>query len=150
MAFLSFFIVAVILLAKLRVEGSGTACEIEEFRCSDHQCTFKDWVCDGDSDCDNGRDEDKEICERKLDCKSQNKFSCGTRCIPFHWHCDHYEDCDNGQDEKGCNYSRSCSSEEIPCYNNTVPCVRKSWLCDGEADCPDGRDERNCSVSCPL
>ncbi|XP_077540698.1 neurotrypsin-like isoform X2 [Haemaphysalis longicornis] len=39
-------------------------CTTNEFQCSPDQCIRREWICDGDVDCRNGRDEDK--CDRLL------------------------------------------------------------------------------------
>lgn len=47
-------------------------CDSSEFRCSDGQCIYSNWKCDGDKDCNDGSDEVN--CE-KTTCDGNNKFN---------------------------------------------------------------------------
>eukprot|EP01084_Bolivina_argentea_P148773 260036_1 len=60
------------------------------------ECITSDWRCDGISDCENGRDEEK--CEL-FECEN-DEFQCENgQCIPSVWECDFFYDCDDGTDE---------------------------------------------------
>jgi hypothetical protein len=50
---------------KLRILAyRWAACELDDdqFACYSGECIFKDWLCDGDDDCDDGSDEKGGIC----------------------------------------------------------------------------------------
>ena len=46
------------------LDVTGTGCGAAEFQCGDdlHHCIEDVLVCDGHSDCDNGHDEEAEVC----------------------------------------------------------------------------------------
>lgn len=69
-------------------------CGQENFSCDGNRCISKFWVCDGDNDCDDKRDESPELCESCL----ASQFSCAItrRCIPHSWVCDNTFDCGEG------------------------------------------------------
>ena len=74
----------------------------ENFKCkSEEKCIPKGYVCDGDIDCDDGSDENIEICRK--DC-NKNQFRCADQksCITKFWICDGAEDCNDGSDEMNC------------------------------------------------
>ena len=40
----------------------GFACDEHQFQCADGFCIKKNWLCDGEKDCDDGSDEDSNTC----------------------------------------------------------------------------------------
>ena len=74
----------------------------ENFKCkSEEICIPKGYVCDGDIDCDDGSDENIEICRKNC---NKNQFRCTDQksCITKAWICDGAEDCNDGSDEINC------------------------------------------------
>lgn len=125
-------------------------CTDGEFRCTSGQCVSLSFVCDEDSDCDDGSDE--ASCPAPT-C-SPGSFQCNnTVCVPHLWACDGEPDCADGSDEwpQNCasgtvQHSRhACRTHEFQCGSGE--CVHASWRCDRGFDCIDRSDEDNCSES---
>lgn len=123
-------------------------CTDEEFRCSSGQCVSKSFVCDKDSDCDDGSDESS--CP--VSTCSPGSFQCNDSvCVPRLWACDGDADCADGSDE----WPQNCPSgtgqkQQTVCRNHEVlcgsgECIHGNWRCDGDFDCNDRSDEDNCS-----
>ncbi|TKS84303.1 Low-density lipoprotein receptor-related protein 4 [Collichthys lucidus] len=108
-------------------------------------CVMYSHVCDGESDCQDGSDE--EGCASE--CKPA-EFQCahGSRCIPKEQVCDGQNDCQDRSDEMDC--STVIEGCHHRCDNNTR-CIPETFLCDGEKDCADGSDEEKCGlVACAI
>ncbi|XP_056289033.1 low-density lipoprotein receptor-related protein 1B-like [Pseudoliparis swirei] len=104
------------------------------------ECVMYTHVCDGETDCQDGSDEEECASECKAD-----EFRCahGKRCIPSEQVCDGQSDCQDRSDEMDC--SRLTDGCHRLCDNNTR-CIPETFLCDGERDCADGSDEEKCGV----
>ncbi|XP_068097689.1 basement membrane-specific heparan sulfate proteoglycan core protein isoform X2 [Hyperolius riggenbachi] len=120
-------------------------CRRDEARCSNGQCIPRDYLCDGERDCKDGRDE--------LDCGTPspcepNEFKCRNgRCALKLWRCDGDNDCGDNSDEINCptkGPSDMCAPEQFVCVQSRT-CIPASYQCDEEADCPDRSDEVGCS-----
>uniref|UniRef100_A0A671T7H3 Low-density lipoprotein receptor-like n=1 Tax=Sinocyclocheilus anshuiensis TaxID=1608454 RepID=A0A671T7H3_9TELE len=124
-------------------------CADEEFRCRSGQCVSLSFVCDSDSDCDDGSDE--ASCPAPT-C-GPGSFQCNNSvCVPRLWACDGDTDCADGSDEwpqncaggTGQQPQTVCRDHELLCASGE--CVHGSWRCDGSGDCADGSDEHNCTA----
>lgn len=121
----------------------GAGCAENFFDCGNGRCVSNLWICDGDNDCLNHRDEHncgikpvREGClSSQFECKSDG------HCIPVLWRCDGENDCDDGSDENKCNDLPKCAG--FLC--NNTHCIPRNWHCDGNKDCSDGSDEELCS-----
>ena len=73
-------------------------CEEGSVRCDgSYECVPTTGLCDGETDCSNGWDEDKTNCPQ---CDPSTHFTCATgECIPVNWKCDSVPDCSDESDE---------------------------------------------------
>ena len=85
-------------------------CPEGEISCGDGDCIFQQWECDGDADCDDGRDEAN--CE---ECRA-HQFQCadGT-CIGADNLCDGVPDCGEGDDSDEERCGPRCPNERTYC-----------------------------------
>lgn len=117
-------------------------CAYFQFTCprSGH-CIPQSWVCDGDNDCFDNKDE--EGCP-PITCSAQQlKCGNGKQCVHESYKCDGIPDCDDGSDEVGCPSLApdQCNEEkQFNCARSGV-CIPRAWHCDGTKDCEDGSDE---------
>lgn len=66
-----------------------------------YHCINKEWLCDGDNDCDDYSDETH--CGARTNC-TEDQFECQNGfCIPRQWVCDGENDCKDLSDEDQCN-----------------------------------------------
>ncbi|CAG5123327.1 unnamed protein product, partial [Candidula unifasciata] len=128
-------------------------CASNEFSCGDTHCIQAEYVCDGQVDCNNGRDE--QNCPTTIESEEpclEGRFRCsdGT-CISRILRCDGKADCPDGSDERcgndlHLNIPEPCQVGEFTCNNRE--CVADSLRCNGQSDCQDGSDEDNCPTEC--
>ena len=118
-------------------------CFSNYFKCKNGNCVPKTWVCDGDDECKDNSDEDKEVCGIKTCHDFQ--FRCDNeKCIPKNYLCDSLNDCGDSSDERNCTIS--CETNQHRCKNSSK-CINHYAICDGLNDCPEGDDEENCGCS---
>ncbi|MEX1367541.1 MAG: hypothetical protein AB1Z98_30715 [Nannocystaceae bacterium] len=87
------------------------------FTCADGSTVPEDWVCDGESDCSGGEDEQGS-------CPAP--FTCGNgESLPSSWVCDGWDDCGDGSDEPA-NCPTSCEAI-IGTAFETCPPVSESF-----------------------
>ncbi|XP_013411103.1 prolow-density lipoprotein receptor-related protein 1 [Lingula anatina] len=168
--------VAIAILSKETASSGSASCAPDSFNCeknfgAGHHCIPHGWVCDGDFDCPDGRDE--RNCSMPPTCPA-NKFTCKDKlCIPNGWKCDGERDCGDGSDEsiETCQTHKRVSPgyagsgiielaetclQHLNLYQcpGTSRCINATQLCDGIADCEDAIDEgphcssRKCLSTC--
>ncbi|TKS67457.1 Low-density lipoprotein receptor-related protein 1B [Collichthys lucidus] len=131
-----------------------SSCLWNQFACSKNKCIAKQWLCDGENDCEDGLDESVQICG-SVTC-APGLFSCpgSYACVPKRWLCDGERDCPDGSDElaaAGCAPNNTCDDSSFRCSNKhaslsdssvtmtmTVEMVYRSCRSE-EFRCRDGR-----------
>jgi Low-density lipoprotein receptor domain class A len=117
----------------------------EHFKCSDGKCIPKSYLCDGESDCLDKSDEERQDCE--VECNPSDFLCLNKKCIAKNYYCDGDNDCgDNSDEPNGCSSVTSvCESNEFACANEQ--CIALDLVCDGKKDCYDGSDENDHTCS---
>ncbi|KAM9099719.1 CD320 antigen isoform 2-T2 [Sarcophilus harrisii] len=157
-----------------RREGTEEPCPPSKFPCGHGICIPSEWLCDGDKDCLDGRDETScrvEACaqgEERCPSETCSPVRCeGPQCVDL-WiepscppppclaeyrFCDGINDCPNGTDERlvDCRKRRSkmpslgCAKQGFQCAPGV--CIPHAWVCDGHPDCASGIDEHHCGTT---
>ncbi|KAL1463905.1 hypothetical protein MTO96_043137 [Rhipicephalus appendiculatus] len=101
-------------------------------------------MCDGSQECDDGSDEDVDMCRAVKSCQPNN-FVCwgvtdGIICVPMERRCDGKRDCGDGTDEGNCMSPSPCTEGQFACKSGES-CIPMIWMCNGDRDCSDGSDE---------
>ncbi|KAG2459685.1 PGBM protein, partial [Polypterus senegalus] len=127
------------------VAPAGRPCRLDEAVCQNGQCIPRDYLCDGERDCNDGSDE--LSCGTQSPCEP-NEFKCQNgRCALKLWRCDGDNDCGDNSDETSCptkGPGEECAPEQFVCVSSRQ-CIPASYQCDEETDCPDRSDEVGCT-----
>ena len=117
-----------------------------EWPCQDGDgCAHAAQVCDGNSHCNDGSDEYKDVCLVWNCTHGMWKCRDNVLCIPLSSICDGEIRCIDSSDEQGCR-AYTCLEDSRKCASNEE-CVEIQAVCDGQIDCQDASDEM-CSASC--
>uniref|UniRef100_A0A4X2MF66 CD320 molecule n=1 Tax=Vombatus ursinus TaxID=29139 RepID=A0A4X2MF66_VOMUR len=145
-----------------------------KFPCGGNIYIPSEWLCDGDKDCSDGRDETHcwaESCapgEKRCPSETCSPVRCEgpecadmwieascppPPCLAEYRFCDRVNDCPNGTDERlvDCEKRRSkmsslpCTRQEFQCASGV--CIPHVWVCDGHPDCASGNDELQCGTT---
>lgn len=142
-------------------------CKSNEFQCkSTGKCILDLFVCDHQKECEDGSDEEYDMCEATYPICSKFEFTCRNyRCVPRTFICDHIDHCKDGSDEEECSTtvvihpnetseanptlttpqsSNKCNRNQFHCAMNGE-CINAMFRCDGHEDCADGSDEEKCT-----
>lgn len=124
-----------------------------------NRCIYKSWLCDGDKDCPDGRDEKNCSTNAGNTADNPNKnidqftahngtchdwmFKCNNqKCIPYWWKCDQADDCNDNSDEIGCPEINTINNKNITTtttsvYNDDiiVNCGKNEFHCHSDNRC---------------
>ncbi|XP_061190804.1 mucin-2-like [Saccostrea echinata] len=92
-------------------------CESHSFICSEILCIPSNWVCDGEKNCPDGRDESSTICNEDRVCPADEYKCSNFRCIPGSWLCDGEVDCPLREDESS---AAGCLTPNTTLTNTTL------------------------------
>lgn len=129
----------------------------QHFECSDGVFVGEQYVCDGADDCEDGEDEDYDVCLAPC---GDSHFCEVVSLSGILWSkptglcvsgqevditrfCDGVNDCLDGSDEVQCSRIR-CNINQKPCNDGT--CINLDRWCDQVDDCFSGEDEADCTV----
>ncbi|XP_042911694.2 very low-density lipoprotein receptor [Parasteatoda tepidariorum] len=138
------FIITIFFAGGVVADFSG--CPESWIDCGNGKCVSELWLCDGDNDCGNFKDEESCGSEKPQAICLSSQFQCAEdrTCIPKTWNCDGSNDCPDGSDEKNCCKKKmiTCLDDDFQCLNGR--CVPNRWKCDNNDDCGDNSDEIGC------
>eukprot|EP01084_Bolivina_argentea_P268805 456677_1 len=132
--------------------GDINFCTVDEFMCSDGDCIWRGFLCNGVENCAGGDDEfviqslNMECDYSLIECPD-NMFVCEVNgeCIDNYKRCNGIIDCLQGTDEgrhSNCSHviaNIECGEEFFKCNNGQ--CIDRKFHCDTVVDCVDGSDE---------
>ncbi|XP_064616961.1 LOW QUALITY PROTEIN: low-density lipoprotein receptor-related protein 4-like [Liolophura sinensis] len=130
----------VLLSVTCRGSANSGSCSSDERACSNGDCLYMKWWCDGEEDCLGGEDE--------VDCPDKGcsvlEFQCDNgHCIQDIFKCNGEDECGDLSDEQDCvdlSLVDECDEGQFMCEDRKR-CIRDSWVCDLKSDCLDHSDE---------
>ena len=133
-------------------------CHEWQFQCTNGNCVFSNWECDGETDCHDGSDEhdgchnstafvalQPEVPRPSFPSGECNEwmYKCeSSQCVPYWWKCDGVADCDDASDERECGGPGAGrggpelgrDSALVPVSPPVLGCSRGKFQCDS-GDC---------------
>ncbi|KAI1704155.1 low-density lipoprotein receptor domain class A domain-containing protein [Ditylenchus destructor] len=115
-------------------DGSKPGCYNDMYQCpGSGRCIPKSWLCDGESDCEDGKDEANCDSSTAPQCNPEKEY----QCTP----------------SPGGGVPPSTSSGHLMTLYGAASlyshhCIPKDWVCDGEPDCVNKDDELGCKSMC--
>ncbi|XP_070202648.1 low-density lipoprotein receptor-related protein 2-like isoform X2 [Littorina saxatilis] len=110
------------------------------WECSNGDCIWYDWRCDGEVHCDGS---DEQNCANWT-CSPTWWKCANNKCIWGFDVCDGAFACDDGSDEINCE-NWACVSGLWKCGDESI-CISYHKRCDKHDHCADGSDEQNCGA----
>ena len=97
-------------------------CKADEFNCAKGvpSCIPKNWVCDGEQECLDGRDEEMDLCGENIYLYNYVKNLLTLCYVLGNW---------------------SCSEKQFSCGSGIPKCISPAQFCNDFNDCSDGKDE---------
>ena len=104
--------------------GIDEICTTPEQNCIVH----KHQLCDNNTDCKRGSDEDHELCRNMINEECERVFTGNNIKIPLDWLCDGVADCKGGKDEDKSNWKMCGKGERERCRPNSYEC-EEQFIC---------------------
>lgn len=119
----------------------ASSCRPDEFQCLNGMCIFRDWACNGRTECEDNSDELFCACPSGM-------LRCATSsgCYNRKARCNGQPDCPDLSDELDCAF---CGPNRTLCSPTSTTCYDPlNERCDSIFHCENGEDEQGCVSGC--